>query len=215
MEHAEAAKTSSAGSPHGGDCKAVLADEERFFGQLRDRIQRSLARCEPLWLCDWETYMTPARARQVVAMYQSLAPAVCCLDAGDKLRALCPLLAAVPVEGHTELLSLIDRLKEAAECEHLDELGERLLRSRKGTSWTRQSWLSFKGQKSGMGTSARQGLADVMGSVLTRYAPSRIMSRMFASSQRVVPDDTYDSASSTDSGSFIGLAPLGCQNDTR
>jgi hypothetical protein len=83
-----------------------------------------------LWLVDWDVLLSKSRALEVVQLYQSLAPLLCCMDAADKLRALCPLLAAVPIEGHFELLVLIRRLKEAAGVRYLDELGEKLLMHR-------------------------------------------------------------------------------------
>lgn len=48
-----------------------------------------------------------------------------------------PLLAAISVEGHSELLYLVMQLKEIAGCEALPS-------NRVSSAWVRQSWPSFK-----------------------------------------------------------------------
>ena len=118
---------------------AATAQEEQFFDMLRGGLQKSLRECQPLWLCDMDEYVTVDRAKHVIEMYSILAPLLFCEDGADKLRALCPLLACIPVEGHKQLLLLIDCLKERAGVEGIDEVGEKLLvvRASSRSAWSR------------------------------------------------------------------------------
>jgi len=95
--------------------------------------------CQPFWLRgDNAAPISTEQAKDIIARYRLLAARTTCTNQEDKLRALCPMLANIPVESHGELLRLVDHLSSRAQ-EPLDQVAVQILRgTRNSTLWTYQ-----------------------------------------------------------------------------
>jgi len=112
------------------DTSASTEEEICYFDKLRREVQRELSHCRPYWLLGSEvdSILTAANAASIIRKYADLSARVNCLNREDKLRALCPMIANIPVDGQHELLALIRRIDSAAPSGMvLDESGTLLL----------------------------------------------------------------------------------------
>lgn len=111
---------------------AATAEETEYFAKLRFNLQAGLARCRPYWLMGDDAIdqiLSEENAIRIIQQYEELSSRVHCMYREDKLRALCPLLAAIPVDGQAELMSLVRRITDAAPAGiALDSEGLNLLR---------------------------------------------------------------------------------------
>ena len=100
-------------APPGSMAYAVAPADNAYFFSLRSKVQTKLSQCKPMWLYGIrDSFLTrPSVARNIIDEYKALAGMTHCQHAADKLRAFCPLLCNVTVEGHEELLKLIDTVK--------------------------------------------------------------------------------------------------------
>jgi len=96
--------------------QAVQGDEQGAAEDLRARFQGNAERVVPFWLRDEETcaYLPRTEAIALVAECRALGARLSCQVAGDKIRALLPLLTGTPVEGQAELISLVLRISSAS-----------------------------------------------------------------------------------------------------
>lgn len=106
--------------------------------------------CRPYWL--WrigmkrgETVLSEQQARAIFTRYHELAAATTCSEPMDKIRALCPLLANMPVESHDELLDL---LREIASQEPSSPAELPRLEGSLATSFGHMKSYSYRGMKS-------------------------------------------------------------------
>eukprot|EP00873_Tetraselmis_striata_P022324 jgi/Tetstr1/442588/TSEL_030684.t1 len=119
-------------APPGSGLVAVEQEEERYFLKLRGEVQTALSFCKPYWLREpGVPLLSEEQAADIIRRYRLLAGRTHCQNHEDKLRALCPLLANIPVESHEELLELLDHIAERAPGEILDGRGEDLLKNEK------------------------------------------------------------------------------------
>ena len=100
-------------APPGSMACAVAPEDNAYFFRLRSKVQAKLSHCKPMWLYGVNNSFLkrPSVARNIVDEYRALAGMTHCQHAADKLRAFCPLLCNVTVEGHQELLKLIETVK--------------------------------------------------------------------------------------------------------
>lgn len=106
--------------PSSGRC-AVTDEEEQHFLELRETVQKSLITCQPYWLRNTlAPLITPDQAQAVISQYRLLAGRTKCKNSEDKLRALCPMLANIPVENQGELLRLLGEISACAPRGSLD-----------------------------------------------------------------------------------------------
>eukprot|EP00873_Tetraselmis_striata_P005877 jgi/Tetstr1/426141/TSEL_016469.t1 len=129
LEDADATATTGG---HGlrRNTSASTEEEICYFDKLRREVQRELSHCRPYWLLGSEvdSILTAANAASIIRKYADLSARVNCLNREDKLRALCPMIANIPVDGQHELLALIRRIDSAAPSGMvLDESGTLLL----------------------------------------------------------------------------------------
>ena len=106
---------------------ATVAEIE-FFRRLRAEVQRDVQDCRPFWLYGGFTSATPLQSiRKLSKRYHQLCGIVNCLNEEDKLRALVPILASVPVATQAELVQLLEQAAEHLGVVAFDEKREPLL----------------------------------------------------------------------------------------
>ena len=92
---------------------SATPEELALFSDLRAEIQALLPDCRPFWLFHgFDPDTDSAHVSQFVTRYHELAARVWCQVEEDKLRALCPLLANVPVSTQLELRELLRQAEE-------------------------------------------------------------------------------------------------------
>jgi len=103
-------------------------DERAFFRGLRAEVQQDIANCRPFWLYGGFTDDVPgAEVEKFVQRYHQLSYLVHCTNEEDIIRALCPLLANVPVSSHRQLMELLHQAGERLGVDSFDATRERLL----------------------------------------------------------------------------------------
>eukprot|EP00951_Prasinocladus_malaysianus_P027973 scaffold253187_cov38-Prasinocladus_malaysianus.AAC.1 len=97
------------------ECMSVTRAEHNDMIAMRKDFQESLPQILPLWLYDHKSAIfTKPEALKVLRYFRTLDADLTCVVKGDKIRALCPLLARTPVESSDELVSLVNKLASAS-----------------------------------------------------------------------------------------------------
>eukprot|EP00951_Prasinocladus_malaysianus_P018480 scaffold147727_cov31-Prasinocladus_malaysianus.AAC.1 len=95
---------------------AATAAEHRLMVNIRAGYQNlSSADVLPLWLkAGAANTFTQDEAKAVLTKFRDLDASLSCAFWGDKIRALCPLLAKTPVESAGDLMKLVVQLSKAS-----------------------------------------------------------------------------------------------------
>ena len=96
------------------DMVSVAPFENSQMMTMRDHFQASIKQITPMWLRKAGKTITREQALSVLRAYDTTAPRLTCAIPGDKIRALCPLLAATPVESGQELVFLVQEIARSA-----------------------------------------------------------------------------------------------------